>query len=81
MQIEETQEEKIKKIKEFLGATKVQEVPKEAVNNRGIDFNEIPIEKQEAIKKYCADLRKKFPQMKPNRITRKAAEYFKIRLV
>lgn len=42
---------------------------------------EIPEELKEKMKKYAAELRRKFPHMKPARIGRKVAEYFKVKLV
>jgi hypothetical protein len=45
------------------------------------DGKEISEEKLKAMKDYAATLRRKFPHMKPDRIKRKVAEYFKIKLV
>ncbi len=41
----------------------------------------VPAEKLEAMKAYAVKLRKKFPHMKPDRIKKKVAEYFKVKLV
>jgi hypothetical protein len=38
-------------------------------------------EKLKAIRDYTVRLRKKFPHMKPDRLKRKVAEYFKVKLV
>lgn len=40
----------------------------------------IPKEKQDRMIAYTKQLRAKFPHMKPNRIKRKVAEYFKVKL-
>lgn len=37
-------------------------------------------DKVEAIKKYAADLRRKYPHMKQQRIAKKVAEHFKFKL-
>lgn len=42
---------------------------------------EISEQKMECMKDYAAMLRRKYPHMKPGRIKRKVAEYFKIKLV
>lgn len=41
----------------------------------------IPPELMERMKAKAVELRKKFPHMKPERIKRKVAEYFKVKLV
>ncbi len=43
--------------------------------------DQLPPEKLQAIKAYAAELHRKHPQMKQNRIMRKVAEKFKIKLV
>jgi hypothetical protein len=40
----------------------------------------ITVEKLHEMQNYALTLRKKFPHMKPDRIKRKVAEYFKIKL-
>ncbi len=48
---------------------------------KGIEH--VPAEKVEAMAKYAKELVRKFPQLKKNqaRLTRKVAEYFKIKLI
>jgi hypothetical protein len=41
----------------------------------------LPPEKFAAMQKHAMELRRKFPHMKPNRIKKKVAEYFKVKLV
>lgn len=41
----------------------------------------VSVEKFEEMQNYAAKLRKKFPSMKPERVSRKVAEHFKIKLV
>lgn len=42
---------------------------------------DIPSEKVHAMQKYAKELRKKFPTMKRDRLARKVAEYFKVKIV
>lgn len=53
--------------------------PGQTVKKSGVE--NIPAEKLEQMKAYARKLRSKFPHMKPARIQRKVAEYFKIELV
>lgn len=46
-----------------------------------ITADQLPKEKIDAMIAYGAMLRKKFPHMNPNRIKRKIAEHFKVKLV
>lgn len=58
----------------------IPEIPevKEQPSN-GMD--QVPQEKIDRMIAYAKMLRKKFPHMKPERIKRKVAEYFKVKLV
>ena len=44
-------------------------------------IDDIPIEKKIAMANYAKKLRLQFPKMKPERISRKVAEYFHIKLI
>ena len=46
-----------------------------------IKLGELPADKIAEIKEYALRLRRKFPHMKPARIQRKVAEYYKIKLI
>lgn len=41
----------------------------------------IPPERIEEMRDYAIKLHRKFPHMKPDRVKRKVAEYFKVKLV
>lgn len=43
--------------------------------------DQIPADRVKAMQDYAVKLRKKYPHMKQDRIKRKVAEYFKIKLV
>lgn len=46
-----------------------------------MSMEQIPLEKQYEMRDYAVKLRKKFPHMKPDRLKKKVAEYFKVKLV
>jgi hypothetical protein len=48
------------------------------VKSKGLEH--VPQEKIVAMQVYAKELRRKFPHMKPARLQRKVAEYFKIKL-
>jgi hypothetical protein len=50
-------------------------------NPNEMTFLNVDPEKVEAMKAYALQLRKKFPHMKQQRLGRKVAEYFKVKLV
>lgn len=58
------------------------EIPKEALEPQPkTGFEELPEEKLKAMKEYALKLRRKFPHMKAERLQKKVAEYFKVKLV
>lgn len=58
------------------------EIPKEALEPQPkTGFEELPKEKLKAMKDYALKLRRKFPHMKAERLQKKVAEYFKVKLV
>lgn len=46
-----------------------------------MSMEQIPLEKQYEMRDYAVKLRKKHPHMKPDRLKKKVAEYFKVKLV
>lgn len=44
-------------------------------------LKDLPTEKLEAMKHFASELRRKHPTMKPNRVKRKVAEKFHIKLI
>lgn len=57
------------------------EIPVKAPDYKLNDVSEIPPHRMEQMKEHFAKLKKKFPHMKDNRIAKKTANYFKIKLV
>lgn len=69
------------KIVDFGGASLV---AKPFINEKQlVDINGVmvPSEKLEAFRNYAQKLRHKYPTMTPNRLQRKVAEYFKLKMV